>query len=128
MVARPRQEDDGSVIKRLLGIALLLAGYGLMLGAITLLGAAALWLLVLVFWWLREGIWYSYSAMDVLAWVGMAGNGAESATWLGVRKIIMWFLETSLLAVVSTVGGAMTLAGLVAFFAGGYILVRNEKR
>jgi hypothetical protein len=69
-----------------------------------------------LWFWLKNGFWFKYSGFDALSSLGVAVQ-LERITWLGVQKLIVWFLEQPL-----EIGLFMLLLPL------GFLLLELEKR
>jgi len=105
----------------LIGVSLVFGIAVYLLGVVMLIFIAVPLLLYLVYRWLRDGVWHSYAWADVLEWAGASDNMSEAG-------ITTWFLETSLLVVMSAVGGSLTVGGLAILFGIGFMLVRREEK
>lgn len=105
----------------LIGVSLAFGITVYLSGVVMLIFIAVPLLLYLVYRWLRDGVWHSYAWADVLEWGGVSGSMPGSG-------ITTWFLETSLLVVVSAVGSSLTLGGLAILIGVGFMIVFREER
>jgi hypothetical protein len=88
-------------------------------GAVTLTLGTLLSALYLTYWWLRDGIWYSYSLAEMFARESAPDRPAESEAWI---------FETPLLVAMPTVGGTLTVAGLAVLFSVGLLAGADRNR
>jgi len=105
----------------LIGVSLVFGIAVYLLGVVMLIFVAVPLLLYLVYRWLHDAVWHSYAWADVLEWAGVSGSMSDAG-------ITTWFLETSLLVVVSAVGGSLTLGGLAILIGIGFMIVLREER
>jgi hypothetical protein len=82
-------------------------------GTVILIFGTLLSLVVLAYQWLRYGVWCTCSLAELLA----RNNPDESSSW---------FLETSLLITMPSIGGTLTVGGLAMLFTAG--LLRHNRR
>jgi hypothetical protein len=100
-------------------VSLVLGMLTYLLGVAMLILIAVPLLLYLCCWWLRDGVWHSYSLAEVLERASTADNMLEAG-------ITTWLFEMSLLAVASAVGGLLTVSGFAIIFGIGLMVVRRE--
>src|SRR5262245_12874717 len=90
-----------------------------LVGAVTLSVGTLLTALHLIYRWLRDGVWHSYSLGDLLT----GENPSEPFV-----QFKSWLLETPLLVAMPAVGSTLTVAGLTIFFSVGLFWHKRDSK
>ena len=90
-----------------------------LVGAVTLTLGTLLSLFLLAYQWVRYGVWCACSLADLFARKNPDESSSQSAA--------SWFVDTALLITMPSVGGALTVAGLVMFFSVGLFRVHTGR-